>query len=146
MTRLAFVLGLQLFAGAALAAPAQVWETAGFETPESALYDAASKTIYVSNVAGNPPDKDGNGFISKVSPEGKVTELKWATGLDAPKGLAIVGGKLYAADVDQLAEIDLATGKVLTKYPAKDAKFLNDVAADSAVGEVRGERVERRRV
>ena len=46
MTRLAFVLGLQFLAGAALAAPVKVWETTGFETPESALYDAAdSRTV-----------------------------------------------------------------------------------------------------
>jgi DNA-binding beta-propeller fold protein YncE len=122
----------QALASGAYAAPKQVWETAGFENPESALYDAATKTIYVSNVAGSPPDKDGNGFISKLSPDGKVTALKWVTGLDSPKGMAIVGGKLYTADVDQLAEIDLASGKILKKYPAKDAKFLNDVAADSA--------------
>lgn len=136
MRTLAGILSIPFLAGAALAgpnaAPVQAWETTGLENPESALYDIASAAIYVSNVAGNAPDKDGNGFISKLAPDGTVTALKWVTGLDAPKGLAIAGGKLYAADIDQLAEIDLATGKVLNKYPAKDAKFLNDVAADTA--------------
>ena len=113
------------------AEPAQVWEIAGFEAPESALPVKAENLIYVSNVNGNPPDKDGNGYISKVSLDGKLIAQKWVTGLDAPKGLAISGDKLYAADIDKLVEIDIKTGTVVTRYEAKDAKFLNDVAADS---------------
>ena len=49
------------------AEPDQVWELAGFEAPESALPVKAENLIYVSNVNGNPTDKDGNGYISKVS-------------------------------------------------------------------------------
>ncbi len=132
MLRPAVVLALQLIAGVAMAGPVQVWETAGFENPESALFHTGSSAIYVSNVAGEATVKDGNGFISKVASDGTVTALRWVTGLDAPKGLAIADGKLYAADIDHLAEIDLATGKIIAKYAARDAKFLNDVAADAA--------------
>lgn len=117
---------------AAMAGPREakkLWETTGFKNPESALFDAGSATLFVSNVNGEPTGKDGNGFISKVSPDGKITTLEWVTGLDAPKGLALSGGKLYVADIDHLVEIDVAAGKVLNKFPAKDAKFLNDVAA-----------------
>ena len=46
--------------------------------------------------------------------------------------MALSGGKLYAADIDVLHEIDTKDGKILKSYPAKDAKFLNDVAADAA--------------
>lgn len=115
---------------AAQSGPAQVWEVGGLETPESAL--PADGVIYVSNVAGTPTEKDGNGYISKVSKEGKILVEKWATGLDAPKGLAISGGKLYASDIDKIVEIDLANGKVLARHEAAGAKFLNDVAADGA--------------
>ncbi len=110
----------------------KMWETAGFKNPESALFDAEARTVYVSNVNGEGTAKDGNGFISKVSPDGKVVAMDWVTGLDGPKGLAKVGGKLYVADIDKLAEIDIASGKVVKTYDAKDAKFLNDVAADAA--------------
>ncbi|MDP0498650.1 MAG: ATP-binding protein [Verrucomicrobiota bacterium JB022] len=108
----------------------KVWETEPvLTTCESALYYHTGDYIFVSNIVGNPAEADGVGFISKVSTEGKVLELKWVEGLDAPKGLAISDGKLYVADLDDLVEIDLATGKILKRYPVKDAVFLNDVAA-----------------
>ena len=109
----------------------KLWETGGFKNPESAFFDAVAGTVYVSNVNGEGTAKDGNGFISKVSPDGKVVAMEWVTGLDAPKGLAKVGAKLYVSDIDKLAEIDIASGKVVKRYDAKDAKFLNDVAADA---------------
>ncbi len=93
-----------------------LWETTGLKTPKSALPVPAEGFAYVSNVAGKPTDKDGNGFISKVSlADGKIIALEWAKGLDAPKGLALAGGKLYTADIDKLVEIDPKTGKVAGK-------------------------------
>jgi sugar lactone lactonase YvrE len=109
----------------------KLWETAGFKNPESALFDPEAGVLYVSNVNGEATAKDGNGFISKVSPDGKIVALEWVTGLDAPKGLAKVGGKLYATDIDKLVEIDIASGTITNRYDAKDAKFLNDAAADA---------------
>lgn len=113
------------------APPKQLWEVTGLENPESALPDVSSGTIYVSNVSGEALDKNGNGFISKVAMDGTLTTLKWVEGLNAPKGLAIAGGKLYTADIDALVVIDIASGKIETSYPAQDAVFLNDIAADA---------------
>ena len=111
--------------------PVKLWETTGLKTPESALPDPTGTFAYVSNINGKPTDKDGNGFISKVSlKDGKIIELAWAKGLDAPKGMALANGHLYAADIDQLVEIDPANGKIVARYDAPGAKFLNDVAAD----------------
>lgn len=110
--------------------PTKLWETTGFQTPESAIVDTASNVIYVSNIAGGPADRDGNGYISKLSPDGKVTVEKWVTGLDSPKGLGLHGGKLFVADLDKLVEIDVATGTIVTKHEAAGAKILNDVAID----------------
>jgi len=105
------------------------WRATGLDAPESVTWDDANKTFYVSNVGGmDPTAKDGNGFISKVDQTGKVTTLKWVTGLDAPKGTEIANGKLYVSDISQLVEIDIATGKITNKYPAAGAMFLNDVA------------------
>jgi hypothetical protein len=114
---------------AAADAPTKVWEATGFETPESALPDTVAGIIYVSNVNGTPNGKDGNGYISKVSIDGKVTDAKWITGLDAPKGLALSGSRLFVADVDKLVEIDIAAGAIAAKHEAAGAKILNDVAA-----------------
>jgi DNA-binding beta-propeller fold protein YncE len=41
-----------------------------------------------------------------------------------------MNGKLYAADVDRIAEIDLAKREVINRYEAPGSKFLNDLAAD----------------
>jgi hypothetical protein len=113
------------------AEPAVQWETSGFKTPESVLPVPAEGFAYVSNVAGQPLDKDGNGFISKISlADGKIIALEWAKGLDAPKGMALAGGKLYVSDVDKLVEIDAKSGAILAKYEAPGSVFLNDLAAD----------------
>jgi hypothetical protein len=116
---------------AAQAAPKQLWSLSGFMHPESVYADGAGG-YYVSNVNGAPTDKDGNGFISKVSADGKMTALKWIEGLNAPKGMVMKGGKLYVSDIDNLVEIDPAAGKVTATYPAEGAVFLNDTAVDEA--------------
>ena len=109
----------------------KVWETPRIlQVPESVLYDPGTGFIYVSNINGNPGAKDGNGFISRLSVDGKIVSLKWATGLNAPKGMAVYKGKLYVSDVDTLVCIDLSSGKVLKRIPAAGAVFLNDVAVD----------------
>jgi sugar lactone lactonase YvrE len=124
-------IALALFSpGAVAAEPQQVWEATGFKQPESAYYDRTAGVIYVSNVNGDPMNKDGNGFIAKLAPDGQVTEAEWVKGLDAPTGLAMANGRLYAADVDQIVEIDPATGEITNRYEAAGAKFLNDLAAD----------------
>ena len=63
-----------------------VWRLEGFKNPESTLVSRVGDHIYVSNVNGAPTEKDGNGFISKISPDGKMIKADWATGLNAPKG------------------------------------------------------------
>ena len=98
--------------------------------PESVLYDAAKHVLYVSNIQGNPTKKDGNGYISIVSVTGKVLKEKWVTGLDAPKGMTMLGDRLYVSDIDSLAEISIETGQVIKRYKGEGAKFLNDVAID----------------
>ena len=107
------------------------WQTAKiFKTPESVAYDKRTGLLFVSNIDGAPNEKDGNGFISVLDNNGKMVQLKWVEGLSAPKGLAIVGNKLYVSDIDELVEIDIDRGKVLNRFQGQDAKFLNDVAAD----------------
>jgi sugar lactone lactonase YvrE len=107
----------------------KVWETAQeLETPESVLYDPERDVIYVANVAGNPTDKDGNGFITILATDGSIAEREWVSGLDAPKGMGISEGRLFVSDIDTLVEIDTATGVILNRHIAEGALFLNDVA------------------
>ncbi len=117
-----------LFSFAAVAAE-PTWKVEGLEGPESALYDSKRNVIYVSNVNGQATEKNGKGYIARLSPEGSLIEKVWIYGLDAPKGLALVGGTLYVSDIDRLVAIDVEAGKVSAAYPAAGAKFLNDTAA-----------------
>lgn len=109
----------------------KVWETpAGLNVPESACYNPDDKTIYVSNVVGQPGDKDGVGYISKLNDKGQLITKEWVTGLNAPKGIGIANGKLYVADIDEVVEISLKSEKILKKYKSVIAKKLNDIATD----------------
>lgn len=106
------------------------WETDPvLTTCESVLYDEDQDILYVANINGAPDAKDGNGFISKVSMDGIVTEEKWVTGIDAPKGMGLHDGKLYVADIDRVHEIDTESGKINRSYPVQSAVFLNDITA-----------------
>jgi len=109
----------------------KVWESSSeiLKTPESVLYDEDRDVIFVSNINGEPMEKDGNGFISILNHDGSVKTLNWVEGLNAPKGMAIYRGILYVADIDKLVAIDIGKEKVVKRYPAPGAVFLNDVAA-----------------
>jgi hypothetical protein len=109
----------------------KIWETAKvFKTPESVCYDPSRNVLYVSNIDGNPLDKDGNGFISKMTMNGDIMELKWLSGLNAPKGMGIYKNFLYVADIDRVAQIDIENMMILRSFIIPDAKFLNDIAID----------------
>ncbi len=107
----------------------------GFSTPESVLHDEAADLYLVSNINGTPTDKDSNGFISRVEPDGSVAELKWIDGeapgvtLHAPKGMALANGNLYVADIDCLRSFDQVSGEPSGEICVDGATFLNDVAA-----------------
>jgi hypothetical protein len=113
----------------------------GFATPESVLWDPVADVYLVSNISGQPPVEDHDGFISKVSPEGTILELRFIdgkaekNGLSAPKGTAIVGDVLWVADVSKVRTFDRTTGKAKDVIPLPGATFANDVAvgADGAV-------------
>jgi hypothetical protein len=99
-------------------------------TCESTLYDVERDVIYVSSIHGKPTEKNGQGFISKLSAEGSIEQLHWVDGLHAPKGMAIYNNMLYVTDIDVLVEIDIGRGTVANTYPVEGASFLNDVAVD----------------
>lgn len=132
---------IAIAAAAALLAPPQAeaaslakkWQTDQvFSTPESVVYDAERHILYVSNIDGSPSEIDGKGFISRLSMDGELKKLKWIKGLDAPKGMGVVGDRLFVADIDHLAEIDIRNDKVVGRYRAEGALFLNDIAVDKA--------------
>lgn len=134
MKPLATLLVLSAAVAAHAGQPRLVWETAGFHSPESVVFDPARQEYYVSNMGtfgqGATP---GDGFISRVSAEGKILELQWVTGLSDPKGLALAGDRLYVGDDPGLAEIDLAAGRLVAWHAPADGKGdFNDCTADAA--------------
>lgn len=112
----------------------KVWETdTVLSTPESSLYDKKNNVVYVSCIAGVPPDaRDNDGFIAKISPQdGSIIELQWVTGLDAPKGLGLYDSTLYVTDIDEVVAISTMDGSISGRYPVDSARFLNDITVDT---------------
>jgi DNA-binding beta-propeller fold protein YncE len=109
------------------------WKTEpSLRVPESVLLDSKNNVLYVSSIDGTPENKDGNGFISQVALDGKIKNLKWATGLDAPKGMGLFNNNLYVADISRLVTIDVSNGKITNTLDIEGAKFLNDVTVDKS--------------
>lgn len=101
----------------------------GFSAPESVTSDGTY--FYVSNVGEKlrPMDKDGDGYISRLSDDGKVLDRKFISGLNAPKGMAVLGGVLYVTDIDHIKGFEVVGGKQVfdLDFSAEGTSFLNDI-------------------
>ena len=113
----------------------KVGETPNLQGPESARYDSDLDVWFVSNVNGMPGQKDNNGYISKLRPDGKPYTVKFIEGgkkgvtLNAPKGLAINGDTLWVADIDVARAFNKRTGTLIANVtPQGRARFLNGAA------------------
>lgn len=105
-----------------------IWSTQQtLDVPESVLYHADGDYLFVSNISGKPAEKNGAGFISKLSTAGKIEQLKWITGLNAPKGMASTDKLLFVSDIDALVIINIQQAKIEHRIEMPAAKFLNDV-------------------
>jgi hypothetical protein len=104
-------------------------ETSGFSHPESVCQ--ADQVLFVSNIGAtlDLPGKDGDGFISKVDlSTRRITELRFLSSLDAPRGLALQGRTLYISDIDHILGFDIDTRKKVLDLPVPGTHFLNDLA------------------
>lgn len=108
-----------------------LWQSGGFEQPESVILDGARQRLLVSNINGHPAEKDGNGYLSLLSLDGTIQERHWIDGLHAPKGMAILEGKLLVADIDKIHVIDLQNGGLESTLDAPSASFLNDISSSA---------------
>ncbi|HUG39961.1 MAG TPA: hypothetical protein VMM12_05735 [Longimicrobiales bacterium] len=112
---------------------------AGLSTPESVLHDDAADVYLVSNINGQPLERDDNGFISRLRPDGSVVSLKWIDGaaenvtLNAPKGMALKGDTLFVTDIDSVRAFHREGGQPLGARGVPNADFLNDLVV---VGDV----------
>jgi hypothetical protein len=93
--------------------------------PESVAYDINTNAIYVSNFNRYSPP--GQQFISKLTPEGKILDLKWVDGLMFPTGMIVFKDKLYVVERRNVVEIDIETGSIQNRYPLSEPGFANDI-------------------
>jgi sugar lactone lactonase YvrE len=115
------------------------FKLSNFENPESVVVDSEDGSYYVSNVKGNPVEKDGQGFISKITSNGNTVIQKYFGDkktemlLNAPKGLVIAGKNIFVTDIDTVKGFNKETGKpsVLVDLSQYAPSFLNDIAADA---------------
>ena len=123
-------------AGAAVSGGGAPIATAGgFSGPEAVRYDPEQDVYFVANFNGSGTALDSNGFISRLRPDGTVDRLRFIAGgergvtLHAPRGMAITGDTLWAADVDAVRGFHRRTGAPLATvpFPGVDVGFLNDV-------------------
>ncbi len=109
----------------------KLWETdTTLKVPESVLFDGKNNVLYVTNIDGQPWERDGKGSIGKVGLNGKIIAVDWVSGLQAPKGMGLHKNKLYVADLTELVVIDITTGAVVERIAVEGAGGLNDVSAD----------------
>ena len=100
----------------------------GLKTPESVV-QAKDGRIFISEINGF--GQDGDGQISLLDQTGKLSVF--VSGLDDPKGLAVIHDNLYVADKTKILKIT-PDGKVsvfvaATAFPTTP-QFLNDLEAD----------------
>ena len=108
------------------------------DLPECMVIDSDSGKVYVSNVVtaneGYWVD-DSNGFISLMSPDGKIEKLRWLESTSAmpvndPKGMCILNGTLYFNDNDKLKYCSLKVPRETGVISLPGAQKLNDLATD----------------
>jgi len=110
----------------------------GFIQPEAVRYDPDQDVYFVSNFGpGDAQAKDNNGFISRMSPDGAISQREFIAGgkkgvtLHSPRGMYIVGDTLWVADEDAVRGFNRRTGAPMftADFSTYKLGFLNDVAA-----------------
>jgi hypothetical protein len=98
--------------------------------PESVLHDPEQDVYFISNINGGLAEVDGNGFITRVDAASLKVDLQWVGGLDAPKGMAIVGDTLYVSDVRAIRKFDRRSGAPQGRIELAGATLINDITTD----------------
>ena len=106
----------------------------GLAAPESAYFDEATKTWFVSNIGAQRVA--GDGFISRLDARGALLEREFVRGLDDPKGIRVHAGVLYVAESTQIVSFPVAAPEKVARVDVPGAVLLNDVAVDPDSGDV----------
>jgi hypothetical protein len=124
MNRMLFAVALAFTLSPALVCTsAEALQILELKSPQSFLVDPVTHAYFISNVNGDPAEKDNNGFITKLDKDGTLVNLGFVRGsrgdavLHAPKGLAVVGHVLYVADIDTVRGFNTETGRPVVTVP-----------------------------
>lgn len=110
----------------------------GFASPESVVI--AGQRRFVSNMGAKlePTSKDGDGYISELDAQGALVKQRLFPRegdrpLNAPKGMAVIGNRLFVTDIDRIVGYDLGSHKQVFEAVVSGGpgKFFNDLAAES---------------
>ena len=110
----------------------------GFASPKSVVI--AGDRRFVSNMGARPEptSKDGDGYISELDAQGTLVEQRifpreGDPPLNAPKGMAVIGNRLFVTDIDRIVGYDLTSHKQVFEAVVSGGpeKFFNDLAVES---------------
>lgn len=108
-----------------------VWQTDSvFQFSEGVIPSQDGKLLYVSNTIGNPMGRDGKGSISTVGLDGKLINLDWVTGMNAPKDIQRYKNLIYAADLDEVVVVDANKAAIIQRIKIEGATLLHNIAID----------------
>lgn len=106
-------------------------------SPESVAWDSARSRYLITNVAGEPAEEDGNGFVTAVSAPGDsagsvqrraMTSGSLGAALDAPRGIDVRGDRAWIADLRTVVGVDLRADTATFELTIRGSRLLNDVA------------------
>ncbi len=133
LTFIAASAGAQNMAGPSFADSEPAVVVTGFSGPESVRYDPQMDVYYVSNFNGEAAG-DANGFVTRVSAEGEILDLRFMTGSsEAPfhggRGMYLDGDSLLVADAGGIHRFDRGSGEPLEfiDFSSFEPGFLNDI-------------------
>ncbi|MEM8897341.1 MAG: hypothetical protein AAGC85_04520 [Bacteroidota bacterium] len=85
----------------------------GLATPSAICTDG--NYYYVASIGARllPVTEDGDGYISKIRPDGEIVSWHFIYGLNAPSDLLVIDTTLLVSDIDRVKGFDLNSGEQL---------------------------------
>jgi sugar lactone lactonase YvrE len=126
---------------------AKAFHVDGLHAPASVVHDEEQDVYFVANA----------GFVSRVTPAGKIEDAKFIDGLSSPEGMAILDTQLWIADGHEVRVFDRVSGasvRTIDLAPrgavtlrgiavgGDDAVYVTDSAAVGRIFRISGELVE----